>query len=483
MKSNRRARIDTPDELTKAYLDRRGFLKQVALLSGGTAAASAWLARWGSNVALGEFVAKDDPRLDVGYITYSGETGDIRAYAARPKGEEPCPAVVIVHENTGLQPHFEDVARRFALEGFHAIAPDALSPLGGTPAGSTSQATSLLNQLNYQATVKNFVAAVQYLQTHPLTTGKVGCTGFCWGGAMTNQVAVNAPDLAAAVPFYGAQPAAADVPKIKASLLCHYGALDNNINAGIVAYEAALKAAGIDYGIYIHKGAGHAFFNDTKTAYNKAAADLAWRLTLAFFQVKLKDDSLAAHYPLDEAEGRTAKDSAGSNAGVLHGEPLWQPGGGKIRGAVQLDGLDDYISTGFVLDPAAGPFSAFAWIKGGAPGQVIVSQAGGANWLLTDAGGRLMTSLSRPAGSRQAATPLVSQSNIVDGGWHRVGVVWDGTTRALYVDDVLVGQDAQSGLAGSSGGLNLGCGAGLEPGSFFSGLIDDVRIYNRAVTR
>jgi carboxymethylenebutenolidase len=482
MKSNRRSRIDTFDEFTMAGLDRRGFLKQVALLSGGTAAASALLSRWGDNVARGDFVPQDDPRLEVGYITYRGETGDIRAYAARPKGPEQYPAIVIVHENTGLQPHFEDVARRFALEGFHAIAPDALSPLGGTPSGSTSQATSMLNSLNYQATVQNFVAAVQYLQTNPQTTGRVGCTGFCWGGAMTNQVAVNAPDLAAAVPFYGAQPAAADVPKIKASLLCHYGALDNNINAGIVAFEAALKAAGIDYGIYIHKGAGHAFFNDTKTAYNKTAADLAWRLTLAFFQVKLKDESLVAHYKLDETEGRTAKDSAGGDDGLLHGEPLWQSGG-KIGGAVQLDGLDDYISTGFVLDPAAGPFSAFAWVKGGAPGQVIVSQVNGANWLLTDAGGRLTTNLTRAAGGRQAPTPLVSSSTIVDGGWHRVGVVYDGTIRALYVDDVPVGQDAQSGLAGSSGGLNVGCGAGLEPGSFFSGLIDDVRIYTRAVKR
>jgi carboxymethylenebutenolidase len=483
MRSNRSAWIETPAELANVHLDRRGFLRQVALLSGGAAAASALLARWGSNVALGEFVAKDDPRLDGGYITYAGETGDIRAYAARPKGEEPCPAIVIVHENQGLQPHFEDVARRFALEGFHAIAPDALSPVGGTPVGSTSQATSLLNSLNYQATIQNFVAAVQYLKTHPLSTGKVGCTGFCWGGGMTNQVAVNAPDLAAAVPFYGAQPTAVDVPKIKASMLCHYGALDNNINAGIVAFEAALRAAGIDYGIYIHKGAGHAFFNDTKTAYNKAAAELAWWLTLAFFQVKLKDDSLAAHYQLDETEGSTAKDSAGGHDGLLHGGPLWQPGGGKIRGAVQLDGLDDYITTGFVLDPAAGPFSAFAWIKGGAPGQVIVSQAGGASWLLIDAEGKLMTGLSRPAGGRQAAVPLVSQSNVVDGAWHRVGVLWDGTTRALYVDDVLAGQDTQSGLAGSSGGLNLGGGAGLEPGSLFSGLIDDVRIYTRAVKR
>ena len=147
-----------------------------------------------------------------------------------------------------------------------------------------------------------------------------------------------------------------------------------------------------------------------KTSYNKAAADLAWRLTLAFFQVKLKDDSLAAYYKLDETEGGTAKDSAGGNDGLLHGQPLWQPGGGKIRGAVQLDGLDDYISTGFVLDPAAGPFSAFAWIKGGAPGQAIVSQASGANWLSTDAGGRLMTSLvttgRRPASPHAPGVPI-----------------------------------------------------------------------------
>jgi hypothetical protein len=310
----------------------------------------------------------------------------------------------------------------------------------------------------------------------------VGCTGFCWGGGMTNQVAVNAPDFRAAVPFYGAQPAAADVPKIKASMLCHYGALDNNINAGIMAYEAALKAAGIDYGIYVHQGAGHAFFNDTKTAYHPGAPELAWWLILAFFRTTLKEDGLAAHYRLDETEGQTAKDAAGTNDGLLHGAPIWQPGG-KIRGALQLDGLDDYISTGHILDPAVGPFSAFAWVKGGAQGQVIVSQTGGANWLLIDVGGRLMTGLMRPVGGRQAPVPLVSQSNIVDGAWHRVGVVWDGATRALYVDNVLAGQDVHTALAGSGGGLNLGCGAGLEPGSFFSGLIDDIRIYTRAVER
>jgi hypothetical protein len=180
-------------------------------------------------------------------------------------------------------------------------------------------------------------------------------------------------------------------------------------------------------------------------------------------------------------EGHTARDSVGGHDGTLNGGPLWQPGGGLIKGALQLDGIDDYISTGFVLDPAAGPFSAFAWIKGGAPGQVIISQANGTNWLATDTDGRFMTSLSRPGGGRQGPSPLTSQAGIVDGDWHRVGVVWDGSARALYVDDVLVAEEAHASLAGSSGGLNIGCGVNFEPGTFFAGLIDDVRIYNRAV--
>ncbi len=326
------------------------------------------------------------------------------------------------------------------------------------------------------------MAAVQYLRTHPLSTGKVGCTGFCWGGAVTNQVAVHAPDLRAAVPFYGRQPVAQDVPRIRASLLCHYGALDTGINAGIEAFETALRAAAIDYGIYIHKGAGHAFFNDSRPdRYHKEAADLAWRLTLAFFRSTLRDDRLVAHYRLDETDGRTAKDSAGAHDAALHGDPLWQPSGGRIKGAIQLSGIDDYLVAGFVLDPATGPFSVFAWVKGGGPGQTIVSQIGGVNWLSTDAAGRLMTDLAQPAGGRQTPNPLMSPVAITDGDWHRIGVVWDGTNRALYVDDVLAGQDSQPSLSGSVGGLNIGAGATPEPGAFFAGLIDDVRIYNQAV--
>jgi carboxymethylenebutenolidase len=220
-------------------------------------------------------------------ITYQGETGDVLAYLAKPKGEKKRPAVIVIHENRGLQPHIKDVTRRMALEGFLAIAPDALSPFGGTPA-DLDKVGPLFQKLDSAATKKNFIAAVQYLKTNPLTTGKVGCTGFCWGGTMTNQVAVNSPDLLAAVPYYGSQPVAEDVPKIKASLLIHYAGNDQRINAGIPAFEEALKKASIEYKIYIYEGAGHAFNNDSNPdRYNKEAAELAWQRTIAFFKEKL----------------------------------------------------------------------------------------------------------------------------------------------------------------------------------------------------
>ena len=211
----------------------------------------------------------------------------MKAHFARPKGENKFPGVIVIHENRGLDPHHEDVARRVALEGFLAVAPDALSPLGGTPE-DVNEARTLMRELDDTSTIKNFVAAVQYLKTHPQSTGKVGCMGFCWGGRMTNQVAVNAPDLTAAVPFYGSQPAKEDVAKVKASLLCHYAGLDERINAGIEAFEAALKEASIDYRMFVYEGAGHAFFNDTGSRYHKEAAVLAWKRTIEFFNGKLK---------------------------------------------------------------------------------------------------------------------------------------------------------------------------------------------------
>lgn len=278
---------DLYGEYTLGLIGRREFLKKLAALAGGTAAAVALLPFIEKNHARAQVVPEDDPRLHTEYIKYPGETGEVRASLARPKGDEKLPGVIVIHENRGLVPHIEDVNRRVALEGFLAIAPDALSPLGGTP-GDTNEARSLMQKLDNQATIKNFVAAAKYLKTHAQSTGKVGCMGFCWGGGMTNQVAVHSPDLAAAVPFYGRQPAPEDVPKIKASLLCHYGSLDERINAGIEAFEAALKEAKVDYKIYIYDGARHAFFNDTGSGYHQEAAKLAWERTISFLKEKLK---------------------------------------------------------------------------------------------------------------------------------------------------------------------------------------------------
>lgn len=280
--------IELHDTYKHGLLDRREFLKKLSVLAGGVAAANALLPFLENRHARAEVVPKDDPRLHTEYVKYPGATGDVRASLARPKKDGKLPGVVIIHENRGLNPHIEDVARRMALEGYVAVAPDALSPLGGTPEDEAKAAT-LIGQLDMLSTTKNYLAAVKYLKTHPASTGKVGVVGFCWGGAMANQLAVNAPDLTAAVPFYGRQPAPEDVPKIKASLLLHYAGLDEGVNKGIAAYEEALKKASIDYKIYMYEGAQHAFFNDTNAArYNKEAAQLAWKRTIAFLNEKLK---------------------------------------------------------------------------------------------------------------------------------------------------------------------------------------------------
>ncbi len=200
---------------------------------------------------------------------------------------------------------------------------------------------------------------------------------------------------------------------------------------------------------------------------------------MSYWQREILPRELVAYWKLDEAEGSIARNYVTGNEGVLHGEPLWQPAGGKKAGALQLDGIDDYVSTAFVLDPAAGPFSVFAWVRGGAPGQVVISQLNGANWLRADAAqGCLMTELYT---SGRGAGPLRSKVMITDGAWHRVGFAWDGAQRRLYVDDILVAEDTQAGLGGSAGGLYIGAGKTLDAASFFSGLIDDVRIYSRAL--
>jgi hypothetical protein len=195
---------------------------------------------------------------------------------------------------------------------------------------------------------------------------------------------------------------------------------------------------------------------------------------------ELNDPTLVAHWALDEAQGDIAYDGANGNNGSVHGDPSWQPQGGMVDGALQLDGIDDYVSTPFVLNPADSKFSVFAWVKGGAPGQAVLSQIGGARWLCADpTEGNLMTGLK---GTGRGATELLSQTIITDGNWHRIGLVWDGSHRTLYVDDVAVAEDEQTNLEGSENGLYIGIGTAMEAGSFWSGLIDDVRIYNRAVT-
>jgi carboxymethylenebutenolidase len=273
------------DEYTHAPLPRRVFLRRLAQLAGGGAAAAALLPLLEANYARAELVTADDPRLASERVTYPGASGAMRGYLVKPRAAAgKLPAVLVIHENRGLNPHIEDVARRLAVEGFLALAPDGLSPLGGTPADA-DQARDLIGKLDPAKTRADYLAALTYLAGRPDVTGKLGVVGFCWGGGMANQVAVHAPALQAAVAFYGATPGAADVPKIRARLLLHYAGLDTRINAGIPAYEAALKQAGTKYGLYLYEGVNHAFHNDTAGArYDKAAAQLAWSRTVAFFK-------------------------------------------------------------------------------------------------------------------------------------------------------------------------------------------------------
>ena len=212
----------------------------------------------------------------------------MRGYFARPaEPDGKWPGVLVIHENRGLNPYIEDVARRLAVENFVAFAPDALTPLGGYP-GDEEKAVQLFAQLDAKKRTEDLIAAYAFLKSRPECTGKIGAVGFCFGGSIVNTLAVRIPDLAAAVPFYGGQPSAADVAKIKAPLLIHYAALDERINAGWPAYEAALKANGVKYQMYMYPGTNHGFHNDTTPRYDEAAAKLAWSRTVAFFNANLR---------------------------------------------------------------------------------------------------------------------------------------------------------------------------------------------------
>lgn len=231
-------------------------------------------------------VTKED-ELFTEYVKYPGIPGEMTAYAARPKKDKKYAAVIIIHENRGLNAHIEDVARRAAKAGYLAIAPNALSALGKTPANE-DEARQWFSELKADNNLQNFKNVFPYLATRKDYNGKTGCVGFCWGGAMANNLAVNVPELKAAVAFYGRQPAAEDVSKIKAAVQLHYGGLDERVNAGMAAYEEALKKNNITYEQYVYEGANHAFHNDTSAArYNEAAAKLAWSRTLDFFKKHL----------------------------------------------------------------------------------------------------------------------------------------------------------------------------------------------------
>jgi len=283
------AMIDAYDEYTHLTLDRRGFMEKLTTLAGSGAAAATIAPLLAANPAAAEIVPADDTRLKAEDITWQASTSDMKGYLVRPA--EPAgklPTVIVIHENRGLNAHTKDVARRVALEGFVALAPDYLSPLGGTP-DDEEAARGMFNQLEPAQTVANGVATVEFLKGHASGTGKVGAVGFCWGGGTVNTLATAAPDLAAGVAYYGAQPKDPEqIAKINAALLLHYAGEDARINAGIDAYKAALEAAGKDFTVYVYEGAQHAFNNDTSAArYNKEAADLAWGRTIAFFKEKL----------------------------------------------------------------------------------------------------------------------------------------------------------------------------------------------------
>lgn len=279
--------IDLYDSFTHGLINRRDFTDRLTTIAGSTAAALALMPLLQNDYARAAVVAEDDARLSTETVSYDAAGTKISGYLARPKARSKRPAIIVIHENRGLNPHIRDVARRLALEGFLAFAADMLSPLGGTP-GDEDKARDMFAALKPDDTAQQIAAAVPFLAKHAESTGNVGVVGFCWGGGIVNRVAVLAPDLKAGVVYYGAQPPAAQVASIQAPLLLHYAGLDSRINAGIPAYEAALKAANKRYTIYIYPDVNHAFNNDTAgDRYNKAAADLAWGRTIAFFKENL----------------------------------------------------------------------------------------------------------------------------------------------------------------------------------------------------
>jgi carboxymethylenebutenolidase len=278
------------DKYVHGILDRRGFLDAVGKYAVGGVTATMLLEALSPQFALAQKVAKDDKRINASYVEYASPegSGKMRGYLVQPANATgKLPGILVIHENRGLNPHIEDIARRVALDNFIAFAPDELYPQGGYP-GDEDKARELFAKIDQAKARADFVAAANYLKALPNCTGGIGAVGFCWGGGMVNILATRLPDLVAAVPFYGPQPSADDAAKIKAAMLIHYASNDERINAGWPAYENALKAAKVKYEAFTYPGTEHGFNNDTTPRYNEAAAKLAWERTIAFFNKSLR---------------------------------------------------------------------------------------------------------------------------------------------------------------------------------------------------
>ncbi len=276
--------INLYDQYVHGGISRRTFLDRLAQMAGGTTAALALLPTLENDYGQAPIVAADDRTLTTGRAEFDADGTKMWGHLARQAGGARRPAVIVIHENRGLNPHIEDVARRFAKEGFLAYAVDALSPLGGTPPNE-EEAIKRIGTLDPAQTVAHYAAAVKFLTGHAESIGKVGAVGFCWGGGIVNRLAAAGTSLAAGVAYYGAQIPISEVPKISCPLLLHYASLDQRINAGIADFEAALKADRKPYELFMYEGANHAFNNNTNAArYNKEAADLAWGRTLSFLK-------------------------------------------------------------------------------------------------------------------------------------------------------------------------------------------------------
>jgi carboxymethylenebutenolidase len=282
--------FDLYDDYAHNRVNRREFMQKLSAYAVGGLTVASLMSFLMPDYQGAIQIQKDDPRLKSAYINYKSEKGGgtIKALLSMPAdAKKKLGGIVVVHENRGLNPHIEDVARRAALAGFISIAPDALTPLGGYP-GSDDQGRELQSKRDSKEMLEDFIAAYDYLKSHKNCNGKVGVVGFCFGGGIANMMAVRIPGLSASVPFYGGQPPTEDVPKIKAPLLLHYAALDTRINEGWPAYETALKQNSKEYTAYMYANANHGFHNDTTPRYDKAAAELAWKRTIDFFNGKLK---------------------------------------------------------------------------------------------------------------------------------------------------------------------------------------------------